>query len=95
MQISAENVKVITNNANGFNIDISVNNEKLKTVHSFKYLGAVTSDKGSNSEVLSRIAQTTAALTKQKILKNNKNTSCRNEMFSKTPGYLLQRPHHK
>ena len=34
--------------------------------HSFKYLGAVVSDNGSNPEVLSRIAQATAALTKLK-----------------------------
>ena len=34
------------------------------TVTSFKYLGAVVSDDGSKPEVLSRIAQATAALTK-------------------------------
>ena len=41
--------------------------EKLGTVTSFKYLGAVVSDKGSKPEVLSsRIAQASAALTKLK-----------------------------
>ena len=33
---------------------------------SFKYLGSVLSDEGSKPEILSRIAQTTAALTRLK-----------------------------
>ena len=40
--------------------------QKLDTVTSIKYLWAVVSDDGSKPEVLSRIAQTTAALTKLK-----------------------------
>ena len=36
------------------------------TVRNFKYLGADVSDDGSKSEVLSRIAQATTALTKLK-----------------------------
>ena len=48
------------------NIEIKVNGQKLETVTSFKYLGSVITDEGSNSEILSRIAQTTAALTKLK-----------------------------
>ena len=40
--------------------------QKLGTVTSFKYLGAVVSDDGSKPEVLSSIAQATAALTKLK-----------------------------
>ena len=47
----------MTNSASGI---------KLGTVTSFKYLGAVVSDDGSKPEVLSRIAQATAALTKLK-----------------------------
>ena len=39
-----------------------INGEKLDEVDSFKYLGAVVTDQGSKPEVLSRIAQTTAAL---------------------------------
>lgn len=38
------------------NSDISVNNEKLQTVHCFKFQGAVISDEGSKLEVLSRMA---------------------------------------
>ena len=45
---------------------IKVNGQKLETVTSFKYLGSVTTDEGSKPEILSRIAQTTAALTRLK-----------------------------
>ena len=40
---------------------------------SFKYLGAIVSDEGSKPEVPSRIAQTTAAATKPKVIRNDKN----------------------
>ena len=56
----------MTNSANGIQRDIKVKGQKLGTVTSFKYLGAVASDDGSKPEVLSRIAQATAALTKLK-----------------------------
>ena len=55
--------KLMTNNTSGFHTEIKVNRQKLETVTSFKYLGSVISDKGSKPEILSRIAQTTAALT--------------------------------
>ena len=35
-----------------------------KSFTSFKYLGSVITDEGSKPEILSRIAQTTAALTR-------------------------------
>ena len=63
MEISAEKAKLITNNTSGINTEIKVNGQKLETVTSFKYLGSVISDDGSKSDKLSRIAQTTAALT--------------------------------
>ena len=43
-----------------------MNGQKLETVTSFNYLGSVITDEGSNPEILSRIAQTTAALTRLK-----------------------------
>ena len=73
MQISAEKTQLMTNNTNGTSIDITIDNKKLETVHSFKYLGAIVSDEGSKPEVLSRIAQTTAAVTKLKVIWTNKN----------------------
>ena len=47
----------------------------MGTVTSFKYLGAVVSDDGSKTEVLSRIAQATAALTKLKPIWRDNNIS--------------------
>ena len=66
MEISAEKTKLMTNSVNGIQREIKVKGQKLGTVTSFKYLGAVVSDNGSKPEVLSRIAQATAALTKLK-----------------------------
>ena len=56
----------MTNNTSGINTEIKVNGQKLETVTSFKYLGSVIPDEGSKPEILSSIAQTTAALTKLK-----------------------------
>ena len=72
MEISAEKAKLMTDSANGIQREIKVKGQKLGTVTSFKYLGAVVSDDGSKPEILSRIAQATAALTKLKpILRDN------------------------
>ena len=73
MQISAEKTQLMTNTTNGISNDIAIDNKKLETVHSFKYLGAIVSDEGSKPEVLSRMAQTTAAVTKLKVIWNDKN----------------------
>ena len=73
MQINAEKTQLMTNNTNGINTDITIDNKKLETVRSFKYLGAIVSDEGSKPEVLSRIAQTTAAVTKLKVIWNDRN----------------------
>ena len=63
-EISAKKTKLMTNNTSGINTDIKVNGQKLETVTSFKYLGLVITDEGSKPELLSRIAQATAALTR-------------------------------
>ena len=76
-QISAEKTKLMTNNANGISMDIRINSEKLDKVKSFKYLSAVITDQGSKHEVLSRIAQTTAALARLKTIWNDKYISLR------------------
>ena len=56
----------MTNNTSGINTENKVNGQKLETVTSFKYLGSVINDEGSKPEIFSRIAQTTAALTRLK-----------------------------
>ena len=66
MEISAEKTKLMTNNTSGINTEIKVNGQRLETVTRFKYLGLVISDEGSKPEILSRIAQTTVALTRLK-----------------------------
>ena len=63
MEISAEKTKLMTINTSGIKTEIKVNGQKLETVTSLKYLGSVLIDEGSKPEILSRIAQTTAALT--------------------------------
>ena len=75
MEISAEKTKLMTNSANGIQREMKVKGQKLGTVTSFKYLGAVVSDDGSKPEVLSRIAQATAALTKLKPIWRDNNIS--------------------
>ena len=64
MEIIADKTKFMTNTTSGINTEIKVNGQKLETVTGFKYLGSVITDEGSKPEILSRIAQTTAALTK-------------------------------
>ena len=64
VEISAEKTKRMTNNTGGINTEIKINGQKLETVTSFKYLGSITTDEGSKPEILSRIAQATAALKK-------------------------------
>ena len=75
MEISAEKTKLMTNNTSGITKDIKVNGEKLKTVTSFKYLGSVITDEGSKPKILSRIAKTTAALTRLKPVWNDRSIS--------------------
>ena len=73
MQISAEKTKLMTNNTNGISSNIRVNGEKLETIQNFKCLGAIVTDKGYMPEIHSRIAQSIAALTKLKIIWDDKN----------------------
>ena len=75
MEISTEKTKLMTSSANGIQREIKVKGQELGTVTSFKYLGAVVSDDGSKREVLSRIAQATAALTKLKPFWRDNNIS--------------------
>ena len=75
MKISAEKTKLMTNSANGIQREIKVKGQKLGTVTSCTYLEAFVSDDGSKPEVLSRIAQSTAALTKLKPIWRDNNIS--------------------
>ena len=66
--------------ASGINTEIKVNGQKLETVTSFKYLGSVITDEDSLPKIPSRIAQTTAALTRLKPVWNDRGISLGSKM---------------
>ena len=66
---------MMTNNPNGFQRESKINGQRLEEVENFKFLGAIRSSDGSKPEILSRIAQTTAALSRLKIIWRDKNIS--------------------
>ena len=70
MKVSAEKTKLMTNKTSGINTEIKVNGQKLETVTSFKHLASVINDEGFKPKILSRTAQTTAALTRLKPVLN-------------------------
>ena len=75
MEIGPDKTKVMTNNPNGFQRDIKIKCQRLEEVENFKYLGAIISNEGSKPEILFRIAQTAAALSRLKIIWRDKNIS--------------------
>ena len=75
MENSAEETELVTNNTSGINTEAKVNGQKLKTVKRFKYLGSVITGEGSKPRIFSRIAQTTAALTRLKPVWNDRSIS--------------------
>ena len=79
MEISAQKTKLMTN-AKGINAEIKIGEVKLETVKSFKYLGAIVTDQGSKPEVIARIAQTIAALTKLRTIWNDRNITLKSKI---------------
>ena len=75
MEIGPDKTKVMTNNPNGFQREIKIKGQRLEEVENIKYIGAIISNEGSTPEILSRIAQTTAALPRLKIIWRDKNIS--------------------
>ena len=71
MEISAKKTKLMTNTS-GNTTEIKVNGQKLETVTRLKYLGSVITDESSKPEILFRIAQPTAALTRLKPVWNDR-----------------------
>ena len=72
MEIGPDKTKVMTNNPNDFQREIKIKGQRLEEA---EYLGAIISNEGSKSEILSRIAQTTVALSRLKIIWKDKNIS--------------------
>ena len=75
MEIGPDKTKVMTNNPNGFKREMKIKGQRLEEVEIFKYFGAIISNGGSKPEILSRIAQTTAALSRLKVICRDKNIS--------------------
>ena len=75
MEISTKKTKLTTNNTSGINTEIKINDQKLEAVTSFKYLGSLITDEESKPEILSRMAQTTAALKRLKPVWNDRSIS--------------------
>ena len=77
MEIGPDKTKVMTNNPNGFQREIKIKSQRLEEVENFKYLqvGAIISNEGSKPEILSRIALTTAALSRLKVIWRDRNIS--------------------
>ena len=73
MEIGPDKTKVMTSNPNGFQREIKIKGQRLEEVENFKYLGAIISNEGSKPEIISRIAQTTAVLSRLKIKWRDKN----------------------
>ena len=67
---------MMTNNTSGINKGIKATGQNFETITSFKYLGSIVIDEGFKPEILSRIAQTTAALTRLKQVWNDMNMVC-------------------
>ena len=66
----------MSNNTSCINTEIKVNEQKLETVTSFKYLGWVVSkNEGSKPEILPKRAQTIEAVPRLKPVWNDKNIS--------------------
>ena len=76
MEISSEKTKIMSNKANGLTKTIKMKGYNLEIVTNFKYVVAIVTDEGTKREVLTRIAQATAVLTKLKaVWKDRKITS--------------------
>ena len=82
MEISAEKTKLMVKSNNGMQREIKLKGQKLGTVTSFRYLGVVVSDDGSKPEILSRIEQATAAVTKLKRVRRDNNISLGSKVSS-------------
>ena len=78
MEIGPDKTKVMTNNPKGFQREIKVKRSEARSSGELqvrKYLGAIISNEGSKPKILSRIAQTTAAFSRLKIIWRDKNFS--------------------
>ena len=68
MEINSTKTQIMANSEGSFISEIKINNEPLKVVFSFKYLGAIIDDKGSKAEILAKTGQMIAALSRRIVI---------------------------
>ena len=73
MEISAKKTRLMTNSADGIQREIKVKMQKFGYCKKLNVPMRVVSDDGSKPDILSRIAQATATLTKLKPIWRNNN----------------------
>ena len=83
IEIGPDKTKVMTNNPNGFQREIKIKDQRLEEVENFKYLGAIISNDGS---------QTTAALSRLKIIWRDSNISRASKFKSEVDAHLIHLP---
>ena len=72
MEINSTKTQIMANSYCSFTSERNINNEPLKVVDSFTYLGAIIYDKGSKAEILARTGQTIAAISRLNVIWYNK-----------------------
>ena len=68
MEINSTKTQIMANYEGSFISEIKINNEPLKVVDSFKYLGEIIDDKGSKAEILARNGQTIPTLSRLNVI---------------------------
>ena len=68
MEINSTKTQIMANYEGSFTSEIKINNDPLKVVDSFKYLGAIIDDKDSKAEILARTVQTIASLSRLNVI---------------------------
>ena len=76
MEIHESKTKLMANSSYRFTREMKIDDEKLETVDSFTFLGSIVSSKGFKSDICARTAQTTSAMTKLRLLWNDRNAMC-------------------
>ena len=68
MEINSTKTQIMANSELRFTSEIKINNELLKVVDSFEYLGAIIDDKVSKAEILAITGLTIAALSRLNVI---------------------------